>query len=81
MSLKKSIKKIERKFFDLFKFDMLGYRYKKPQSNKPRELRLALLEDYFKNQPSGVGVAVIGCYLFFKKSALFVLRRVKRLMR
>lgn len=81
MSVKRTLKKGERKFFDVLKFDRLGYRYKRPEGNNPDELRQILIADYFNNQPSAISVAIISCYLFIKKSLLFVLRRVKRMAR
>jgi hypothetical protein len=81
MSVKKKIKKVERKFFDFLKFDTLGYTYVKPDETDPSQLRRLLIDDYFKNQPSVVSVVIVCSYLFLKKALLFVLRRVKRILR
>lgn len=81
MSLKKTIKKGERKFFDMLKFDTLGYPYKRPNGEDPNELRRILVAGYFKNQPGAISVSIISCYLFIKKALLFILRRFKRMVK
>jgi hypothetical protein len=79
--MRKIIKRIERKLFDLLRFDTLGYDYSKPEEDDPDKLRLILLDDYFKNQPGFFRVYFIKVYLFTKKSVRFVLRRALRVVR
>lgn len=79
--MRKVVNKIERKLFDLLKFDTLGYDYQKPKSKDPDEIRLVLLNDYFKRQPGLLRISVVKIYLFVKKSVRFVLRRILRFVR
>lgn len=81
MNMRKAVSKIERKLFDLLKFDTLGYDYKKPKSKNPDEIRLVLLDDYFRRQPGLLRTSLVKIYLFVKKSIRFVLRRILRVVR
>ena len=79
--LKKLFKFIERRFFNLLKFDLVGYRYKKPKETDVTKLRLLLVDDYFAYQPGLFRIAILSGYLFVKKAVLFVLRRLVRIGR
>jgi hypothetical protein len=77
--IKRIIKKLERLFFNLLKFDTLGYDFVTPKSQNVDQVRAELLNGYFQSQPGFLRIIIIKVYLFLKKSALFVIRRcIKR---